>query len=97
MLVCGLCCIDSKVINFISWSHDYFQPDYESLVQYNKQTGGKSDLSLDLGRLLKFRPSKTENLEEAEGKSPSLFVDLQVRVVNSGFKPNRKKARQKSG
>ena len=51
-------------------------------------------MSLDLGRLLKFRPSKTENLEEAEGKSPSLFVDFQVRVVNTGFKPNRKKARQ---
>ena len=47
-------------------------------------------MSLDLGRLLKFRPSKTENLEEAEGKSPSLFVDFQVRGVNTGFKPNRK-------
>lgn len=40
-------------------------------------------MSLDLGRLLKFRPSKTENLEEAEGKSPSLFVDFQVRVLST--------------
>ena len=62
--------------------HDYFQPDYESCVHYNKQTGGKTDLSLDLGKLLKFRPSKIENFEEnLEGKSPSLFADCQVRVL----------------
>ena len=72
----------------------YFQPDYSSLVQYNKQTGGKSDLSLDLGRLLKFRPSKIDNLEEGEGKSPSLFVDLQAKV-RVDFKPERKPERNK--
>ena len=64
--------------------HDYFQPNYESCVHYNKQTGGKTDLSLDLGKLLKFRPSKIENFEEnLEGKSPSLFADCQVRAQSS--------------
>ena len=50
-------------------------------------------MSLDLGRLLKFRPSKTENLEEAEGKSPSLFVDCQVRELST-LDLTKQKARQ---